>query len=497
MGPLATFALILAGVWAVAPLCSASEQRLVGFVLAIAPMVLFDGSIGDADHHVMVVAAWLLFMGFALRVAMGSGGRRQGMWAGLTAAFALWLSVECILGVLLGIALMGIAWVREGAGLRRASLGFAASFALATILLLALDAPYGGWVQAEAGRLSILYAAFALLLAVLWGALAMAPQAAEAWRARLAVAAAGAMLAAICLTILFPGVLAPEHAVFGGENELQFWNEVNEMQPAFRHVNTGILAVGAPTIGLAVALALAWRKRRRAAGPAWAVFALMLGLWTALALHHVRFAIYAEALAALPIAVLLTRVGPLAERLAPPSLRHLAHVLACAVVLVGPNVLAAIAGAVPAQAQGNVYCPVSSVAPALNDPRFMGGSDLIIMTPPVEAAQLLYWTGHRVVDAPFHTNVEGIYGITHDLIQFMTSRDDVAARAVVARRGIAFVMLCPGDRTGADAVDSDGRELYTRLLNGEVPSWLKSQPWPAGVTSDLRLFRVLSLGGEE
>ena len=495
IGPLAVAALILAGIWAAAPICESGERRLAGIVLAFAPMLVYDGSVGDADHHVMVVAAWLLFMGFALRVAMG-GGPRQGLWAGLAGAFALWISVECILGLMLGIALMGVAWIRAGGPLRLGSLAFAATFSLATAGGLAFDPPYGGWLQAEAGRISILYVAFGGLLALLFAALAVAPQNPLAWRARLAVASAGAALCALCLAALFPGVLAPEHAVFGGDNELRFWDEAGDMQPAFLHPATGILFIGSPAIGLAVAVILAWRERREAAGALWAVLTFMLGLLSALALRHVRFALYPEALAALPIAVMLTRIEPIIERVSWASVRHVGQVLASVAIFAGPMFLAGmLQAATPEKEADDAQCPVRPVASALNDPRFMGGSDLIIMTHPTQAAEVLYWTGHRVVDAPFHTNVEGIYGITHDLIQFMTSRDDVAARAIVARRGIAFVMLCGAEGAIPDKEDPERRALFTRLLSGKVPPWLVAQPWPPGVVSDLQLFRVVSRGG--
>ena len=491
IGPLAIFALILAAVWAVAPICDASKRRLVGIVLALAPMVLVHGSIGDADHHVMVAAAWLLFMGFALRVAMG-GGPRQGLWAGLAAAFALWLSVECILGVGLGIALMGLAWVREGEGLRRVSLGFAATFGLAMVLLLAFDAPYGGWLEAEPDRLSILYVAFALLLALMWGTLALAPQRVGAWRARLGVAVAGAVLSAICLGALFPAVIAPEHAVFGAGREAGIWDLADEMLPPFRSPAAGILLMGGPVIGLAAAMALAWRERRTMAGPAWAAFAIMLALLGTLGLRHGRFVIYPEVLAALPIAVLVTRIGSFVDAVAPAFLHLFGRVLLTALVFIGPIFLAGVVAAATGEAPSAMpNCPVRAVVPALNDLRFMGGVDLIIMTQPIEAPELLYWTEHRVVAGPYHTNVEGL----RDFIAFFTSRDDAAAQLTVTRRGIAFVMLCAADITGAHAVDPNGPELYARLLRGEGPSWLAEQPWPAGMRTDLHLYRVVSPNG--
>lgn len=495
IGPLSIFVLILTGIWAAAPICDAAERRIVGVVLALAPMMLVFGAIGNADYHVVVVAACLVFLGFALRVALG-GGVYQGLWAGVAAALALWLSVECILGVSLGIALMGLAWIRDGARLRRAILAFAVAFPLGMAAALAFDPPNGDWLRLEAGRISILYLAFACLLALLWAGMALAPQAPRAWRARLAVASVGVVLSAMCLAALFPGVLAPERAVFGGDDELRFWNEVGEMQPAFRHPGAGVMFVGGAAIGLVAAIGLAWRDRRKPAGLAWAMLAVMLAFLTALGLRHLRFVTYPEALAALPIAMLMTRIGPFIDEVSPTYMRAFGRVVVAAAVFVGPFLLAGVVAAATENTQpARSNCAVRVVAPALNDPAFMEGRDLILMTQPIAAAELLYWTGHRVVDAPFHTDVEGIHGITHDLIQFMTSRDDVAARAIVERRGIDYVMLCPSDRTGADAAGPDGRELYSRLLSGQVPGWLRPRPWPAGVASDLLLYRVVPSGG--
>ena len=488
IGPLTVFALILVAVWAAAPICDRAERPLVGIVLALAPLVLLYGLIGDADHHVMVIAAWFLFMGFALRVAMG-GGLRQGLSAGLAAAFALWISVECILGVALGVALMGLAWVREGRDLRRANLGFAAIFALAMVLLLACDPPSEGWLRADPDRLSILYVVFALLLAPLWAALALAPQRAEAWRARLVIAAAGGLVCAVCMAALFPAIFAPEQAVFGAALGVDTWNEVDEMAPAFRSVGIGIMLAGGPAIGLAAAIALARRDWRPAARPAWALFALMLALLTALGLRHLRFMIYPEVLAALPVGVLLDRMGPLVDRVAPASLRLFAQTLAGVAVLAGPLFTGgAVAAATGSSPPARLSCGVRAVASALNDPGFMGGTNLVIMIHPNEAPDLLYWTDHGVVAGHYHRNVEGL----RDLVGFFTSRDDAAAQAIAARRGVAFVMYCADDPPVASAAGADRDALYMRLVRGESPSWLRPQPWPAEITSDLRLFRVVS-----
>jgi hypothetical protein len=110
------------------------------------------------------------------------------------------------------------------------------------------------------------------------------------------------------------------------------------------------------------------------------------------------------------------------------------------------------------------------------------------MSHPNESPDLLYWTEHRVVAGHYHTNVEGL----RDLLDFFISQDDATARAIAARRGIAFVLFCAGDPPVTDTTGGDRRGLYIRLQRGEVPGWLVAQPWPVGITSELRLFRVMS-----
>jgi hypothetical protein len=174
-------------------------------------------------------------------------------------------------------------------------------------------------------------------------------------------------------------------------------------------------------------------------------------------------------------------------------LRLHGRALAAMIVLVGPIFLAGfLPAATPEASRKSVDCAVRPVAAALNDPRFMGGADLVIMAHPNETPELLYWSGHRTVAGLFHTEAEGL----HDLVRFFTSRDDATAQAIVARRGIAVVMFCPADGTVSVTEDLDGRELYSRLLKGEAPPWLVALPWPEGISSDLRLFRVVGATSE-
>ncbi|HUI16315.1 MAG TPA: hypothetical protein VL244_01525 [Alphaproteobacteria bacterium] len=488
LGPLSLLALVVTAVWAVRPVTDAGERRFLGMVLAVTPLAVNYGLVGTATYHVPIVVAWTLFMGLALRSVMPPHALAHGIGAGLAAAFALWLTVECILVVGLGAALMALAWIRSGGGLRRANLGFAATLALALAALLACDPPYAGWLDPALERLSIVYVVFALLLALVAAALALAPQRSAAWRARLAVGAGGAVLSLACLATLFPMLLSPVHAVFGDELVAQFWSRIQEGKPVYASPSRAVLFMAGPAMGLLAALVFAWRERTAAPRLGWASVALMLALLSLPGLLHSSFAIHPEVLAALPIAVLALRVGALIDRHAPPTpLRLLARAFAMTLLLIGPIMLAgAMSLAESSPAPPPPDCRVRRVAAALNDPTFMHGSDFIVMTAPDQAPEVLYWTTDRVVAGPYHLNVQGL----HDVFAFMTGTDEGRAYAILARRGVAYVLTCNWPVKARAGVKPDDETLEDRLALGEAPAWLAPVPWPAGTKSDLRLFRV-------
>jgi len=184
---------------------------------------------------------------------------------------------------------------------------------------------------------------------------------------------------------------------------------------------------------------------------------------------------------------MLSRVGPLVVRRIPAATSRIWGVLLGGLVVVSPFVAAAMLRAAPDGARpAGPDCAIPAVAAALDDPAFMGGRDRIIMSHPNDAPMLLYWTGNRTVAGPYHRNVQGLA----DVARFMTSRDGRGAREIAARRGISHVLICPGRALAWPPLGA-GDTLFERLAAGRPPGWLAAQPWPRGVTTGLRLFRVV------
>jgi hypothetical protein len=327
--------------------------------------------------------------------------------------------------------------------------------------------------------------------------LAAMPQAADRWRIRFVASAGGAVLCTAVLVGLFSGILNPEQTVFA-EGSVVDWNAaVSEMLPAYSDGQTAILTLPIPLIALIFALCMAWRHRRSPAGQAWLAFILMLIPTLAFGLRHVRFMIYPEILAALAIAKMMTHSRPWIGKVAPTAGYILEPLIALAIVFALPMLAAHAtedighsAGLETQQHAGTSKagsnCRVQPIAAALNDVTFMNGSDQILMTTMNIAPEVLYWSQNRVVAGPYHRNVDGI----RDEFNFFTGKDDNEAQAILARRGISLILICPSELQLSFPDTKDGRMLATRLVQGPVPGWLKERHWPAGTDSDLRLFQV-------
>jgi len=488
LAPLWIGILVVVSVWAAAPACRTDERAAIGIVIALSPITLMWGGFGNADHHLAVLVAWTVQLGFMLRVASGRPGWRHGAGAGIAAAVALWISTDCIAAVSLGLTVMGALWIRDGAPYLRANLAAAISLAAALTLVLAVDPPHGGWRTDVIDRLSIVFVTFSWLLAAMWLGLAFAPQRREAWRPRLAIAATGAVLSAAVLALAFPQLLDPQASMLVPIDGEMFWDAIDENQPAFRQLHYGVMYMGEPIVGFVAALAFAWLARGSRALPAWLAFLALLAATGAISLLHTRFAIYPELLAALPIGIMLARLRPFMARRLPRAKGEFWGTALGMTIVILPLIAAAAltpkaAGARAAQPR----CGIPAVAGALNDPKFMGGRDRIILSHPNFTPTLLYWTGNRTLAGPYHRNVRGLT----DVSRFLTSRDDRAAREIAARRGIDYVLICHGYYASWPR-RAGGETLNERLDAGRVPAWLAAQPWPTKIATDLALFRVVS-----
>ena len=73
----------------------------------------------------------------------------------------------------------------------------------------------------------------------------------------------------------------------------------------------------------------------------------------------------------------------------------------------------------------------------------------------------------------------------------MTGAVDAEARRLIDERGADLVLLCPNRaETKLFAKGANGVTLYSRLLDGSGPEWLRPVALPPELARTFRLFEV-------
>jgi hypothetical protein len=430
------------------------------------------------DHH-----GWQLALLAVAAVGLTDPRRaRGGAVLGIATALSLVIGLEMLLYLGLAGGLVVLMWVRDPADARRLA-AYGGSLAGGTALGYALFASY-------ANRAPVCDALSPVWLSVVAfaGAVAVALTFLRAgdWRLRLAAAAAGGVLLALGYALAWPHCLGRLERVSPELIELWLGN-VREARPVYRHGFTTAGAILAlPIAGLAGYATMLWRSR---GDPA------RLIPWAALAL-----------LASLALALLFwqSRAGPAAQLLAVPGATGLGW-LVIAWLHGRPSPLIRIAGtaaafllvsgigaqqalrlapqprpkAMKAVDEANRLCPTLwGLKPVALQPRGY------VLTHVDLGPRLIAVTHHDAVAGPYHRN-------GRDIIDVMRAFRGTAeaARATVERRGIDYVLICPGLSETTIYSSQAKTGFYMQLVRGKVPAWLEPVPLPA--KSPYRMWRVV------
>ena len=441
-----------------------------GFLLLAALMQLSPSLIatflpGRPDHHSLLA---LLFLGqlTLMRHSLDSGPRWSAV-NGVLGGLALWVSLEsAVPQALFGLALVG--WWLGGRVRPRAVLWYALALATTSTLAVLVEFPPSQWLEPAYDRLSPAQLVPLALNTARWLLVtAIDPAGRRRWTAALTV---GGLLAAVSLA-LFPK-LAAGPFVDHGEIARAWLSGVSEWQPLWP-ANHERAAAMFNELGPALVV-VPWLALRR---DAWSAFLLAgVVLFCGLSLGAVRWASYAQAVMLLPWTGLVCRLWT-REGL---PMRRLAAVSAIAVGFL----LAMLSGPVPRPAVAGDACPVPQAAAALDALVLSGGRPPIVMTYLYIGPELEWRSGVDLVGIPSANQAT-----ISDTQVVLGGAEEAPARAVVARRGIDYLLICPSGALAEDYRRPDGRSLHQRLERGEAPDWLTPLALPAAA-GGFRLFRV-------
>jgi hypothetical protein len=464
-----------------------TARRLIApwaFALAIAILLCGHSVRGQwvplrIDHH-----GWQLAL-LAISVAALIDPRRArgGAVLGIATALSLVIGLEMLLYLALAGVIVVLMWVRDpGEGRRLATYG--ASLAGGSALGFFLFASYANRAPVCDALSPVWLSAVAVGGAIAVG-LSLLSLRTRPLRLGAAVLAGGALAAGFALA--WPHCLSGR--LEGASPELvRLWlGNVREARPIYMHgYATAVGVCALPVAGLVGYAAMLWRHRRdEAKRLAWATTA-------------------APALLAAALLLWQSRAGPAAQLLAVPGATGLAWI-AIARIFANRFLLLRVLGTVLAflivsgllaqQAltlfpprpkpgmkavnKANGLCPTLwALKPVAQVPRGQ------VLTFVDLGPRLIAVTHHDAVAGPYHRNGPDII----DVMRAFRGTAD-AARATVERRGIDYVLICPGlsESTVYASQAKDG--FYMQLVRGKVPAWLQPVPLPA--KSPYLMWRVV------
>ena len=493
VSPLLLAAAVLALNWAITPLVGREARLLACFLFLLQPLILAYSSLGRADHHSLLLLLFVLQLGLIIRCLGPDGTSRHGLLAGMAAALAIWVSTEALVAIGTSLVSLGLAWLvgERSAAARLREFGSAAAVTLGLALLI----ERGGHdpLAVENDRISLVHILLFTLIWAVWHTERWLRCTLRAWPAgRLGFVLTGGLLIAITMLVVFPdlrtGPLGEVDPLYH-DLRLVWIMEIQPLVPAewvaagrFGQIAGRVLAA----IGLVVALPamLIWLQRRgwTTARP-WLPVGTALLVFLPLTMHQTRWGLYAEALLVIPYALILTLLlDALGRRLSGAALRA-SHLLTATLAFLWPF-MAVIAFPPPAVATTEEACPMSDLAPAL-DAR--SDRPLTVMTLTDFGSELLYRTRHSVLSIPNHRPQPGFRAT----VLALGGADEAQSRALMARHGVSWVLLCGGGAEEAffhRAAANPESGLYARLRTGDQPDWLRPVPLPELGASTVRLF---------
>jgi hypothetical protein len=461
------------------------EALLAGLVLpALSLSVLAEFNPGRIDHHAMQILLLLTMLWCSIEALTRSS---FALGAGLAAAISIAVGIEGLPSVGAAIVVFGLMWVTALAR-ARALRWFGVSFALGTILLLAVTVAPSRWLAPACDAISFTYVAASVAVGVAFAILSLLPISAI-WQRLTAGLLTGVAVAA-GLALAFPDCLEGPYAALDPWLLANWIDRITEAEPLWTRLLADPVYPIAVVVPCAVALIAAFShvlRGSRTESGAWLVYAAYLLLAVATMLIQIRASRMATLVAVPGCAAFIAsvRLWYLARPAVPRVVGLALSWIASAGIIVAALAAAATAAlpAPPGRATAGdrvslrqclapeAFVPLAAMQPA----RLMAPIDL--------GSHLLAFTPHEVVGAPYHRNQDGV----RDTFAFFNGPLH-EARALLDRRGITLVVICPAMPEVHGLADADPNSFAKLYAAGTLPAWLVPES-PAD--APLQVYRVV------
>lgn len=494
--PIVAFVACIAVAWAARPVLGRDRAILAVFIFLIQPGIVSYTMLGRADHHSLQFVAFILCIGATVRLLADRRSVRTAVAAGAIYGLALWVSIELLLLVGLCQATLAAVWLWRDRTFTRTQLIVGGAFLATVLLALFIERPIAGWFDIEYDRLSIVHVALAAIVTGFWLALFQNGhnRTDDSLRGRMAVAGIAGVASLGVFGLLFPAFFAGPFATVD-PRILPIWHDqVAELRPLLptdmKSLGRFLFFIGAGLPCLIFMGVILWRERNHPASIRWAFLTLVLGVYFILSLKHLRFAPFAEIASVWVLAEMVGRLMKWSEHILTGARQFAVKCGATFFITLGALMSGTFVLAVtPDKAVDGKHpeCEIANIADLLNDRNGLGANPVVVGGLLDHGPEILYRTRHSVVGAPYHRNGDGIW----DSYRLLAATDDAESRAIVERRDIGIIVICPSvaeRRFYSD--DDEPNRLYSRLLADNPPDWLTPVPVDREATSGFRVYTV-------
>lgn len=463
---------------------------------------------GRPDHHALLALIFLIHIGLWLRLVLDDErGLGPAVGLGLVGALAIWISVEALIFVTVGMGGLGLLWLtghdRERIARRNAVYGAALFVGLAAATVIEWGPR--GLDTRPPDTLSVSHLGLAGLAAVFWSFLWLTSRRSIAQRlsGRLAIAGAGVSVVLVAILLAFRDLLASPLAEVDPVYRATRLIRIAELQST---PSTGVGAFGA--VGMCILLmatgaaALAYltvRLRRDSATEkrvVWLMFAVLVVVYLILTWEQVRWSDYLALSAVVPYSLFVIGVlrvvgdrvqGRRLMWMRPTVLTALIAgylVFGLALSAFGKATLSTEEGESDLQTRwaGSDLTPTMATA-TLESPREKGECDLarisdvlmdeawfaqpeLVLAHTDYGPELLYRTHHSVLSIPNHRRQSG-YRFSRDVLGH---RSPKRAAELLRERGVGILVLCAHDLTsGFYRFPGEHRAFVDWLSDGGMP----------------------------
>jgi hypothetical protein len=439
---------------------------------------------GSIDHHNLQLALIVLVIGGL------TDPRMTRLWfsiAGISAALAVAIGAETVPVIAISCASVAVLWAVLGSMAGRGARAFGLAFAATLTACFYLLVPPAAYREVVCDG----YSTGFYFLGTLGGGVLFLMAALFSGQPRLvriALLCGGGAAIAVATVLIAPQCLQSPLAGLDPLLKSMWLDKVTEAQSVISQMRSNPASIGGHfAVPLIALIVCAWQVIQANKRPQYLMLMAIITLAFGISLVQIRGSIFANLLAIIPLAALIGEKRAALHAAKKPGAGLALQFIA--LVMISVQIVWSLAGLVIFDGVASASTTVTNTTQPQESCATQKGLARLAAEPPgvVSAvsnigSDILRFTPHRVLSAPYHRNQGGMLTQLH-----IAMANDSEAEAFLRGAGVTLVAFCRTDPEAISLARGYPESFYGMLMDGKVPAYLR----PVAGEGPVELFRVL------